>query len=438
MKTEHFSSATRPPRFKGLRVPLVLGAAVVVASGVGAQGLMDIGPRYWPELDVPLTGSFNSSIGWDSEPGAGSGFSTGSGVGGRDPGAPEGDSMVWQNSINLAYQAKSKGRNRFGITGNYSNLWYFDPPAGVDEFDNTGRVTVVLARELTRSLTLTNSAYVSYQTDPDFDTGETVNQRTTGYFLGSNNLSADYQWNRRLTTVTGWRISSVLYEDDTLDNESYVRNELSQQFRYAFKRRLTGTLTYRYTIADYEESEVGDDSDYQASVVLAGVDYAWNRRLSISASAGVEYRTYDASDFDDEVAPRVEAAVNYILAKRTTARWVNAFSLDDSGRTGSQSGGYSYRTGLSLNHIFTRRLSGNLALNYVFQNYGDSVEIDGVQSGGINEGDENTFYASIGFNYRLWKTWGLTGSYSYSMVNSDDELSDYDRSRVFFGVSYTF
>ena len=419
------------------RTAMLLIALQLCGRTVCAQGLMDIGPRYWPEVDVPLTGSVNSSLGWDSDPGAGSGFGTGT-AGGRQGQAPEGESMVWQNSINVAYDAKTKGRNRLSVAANYSNLWYFDPPPGVDEFDNTGGVSLTLERQVTRGLTLTNATYVSYQTEPNYDIGETVNERTSGYFLGSNRLAAEYRWNRRLTTVTGWRISSVMYQSDSLDNEDFVRNELSQQFRYAFKRRLTGTLTYRYTMADYDETDVGDNSDYEASSVLAGVEYAWNRRLSISASAGVEYRAYDSPDFDNEVAPRVEAAVNYIIAKRTTARWVNAFGLDDSGRSGTQSGGYSYRTGLSVSHIFTRRLSGNLALNYIFQNYGDSVDIEGVQSGGINEGDETTFYASLGVNYRLWKTWGLTASYSYSVVNSDDEFSDYDRSRIFFGVSYTF
>jgi hypothetical protein len=322
---------------------------------------------------------------------------------------------------------RMRGRNRLGFRGSYTNLFYFDPPAGVDDMDHNGQFVMDFSREISRSLTLSDSLYLSYETEPNYEIGVAVNRGNTGYFLGSNRLSADYRWNRRFSTVTGYTVSSILYDEDTLDAESYVRHQLSQQFRYTFKRRLVGTFTYRYGMTLYDTNDTGD---YFSHSALAGVDYAWNRRLSVNAAAGVEYRTYDDGTLDDELAPRVEASLNYILAKRTSARWVHSLSLDDSGRAGAQSG-YAYRTSLALQHTLTRRLGTSLSLNYIHQEYGDSPE-------GLPDTTEDTFYTSLAVNYRLWKTWSLTGNYSYTVVSSDDEFAEYDRHRIFFGVSYVF
>lgn len=441
--SHHPTSTGLVPRrdqpFRALK-PLALcwlAAASTLATTARGQGLLDIGPSFVEEMDVPFTGSINSSIGWDSDPGAGPSTSGTSGSG-RRPDDSRGESIVWQNSINLDYDVKMRGRNRLRFHAGYTNLFYFEPPAGGDDMDHNGEFVIDYSRQISRSLTVSNALFLSYETEPNYDIGVSVNQGNTGYFLGSNRLSGTYRWNRRFSTVSGYTISSILYEDDTLDQESYIRHVLSQQFRYAFRRRLVGTLTYRFGLTNYDEAPEDESGDYSSHTVMAGVDYQWNRRLSMSVSAGGEYRTYDAEGADSEVAPRVEAVLNYIVAKRTTARWVNSFSLDDTGRAGSQSGGYSYRTGLSLQHVLTRRLNANLSLNYVHQDFGDSLDLDTEAASSFDASTEDTFYANVGFNYRLWKTWSLTGSYSYTVVDSDDPFSEYDRSRIFVGVSYSF
>jgi hypothetical protein len=226
--------------------------------------------------------------------------------------------------------------------------------------------------------------------------------------------------------VTRYTFSTIIYDDETLEQEGYMNHQFSEQFRYSFKRRLSGTATYRYGMRTYEDNGEGD---YGSHSLLAGINYGWNRRLSLTANAGLEYRLYDG-EIDDQLAPRVEASASYTLAKRTRARWVHSLSLDETGRAGEQSG-YTYRTGLSLNHGVTRRLNTNASINYIFADYGDSPS-------GLEDSTENTFYGSLGVGYNVWKNVSLTANYTYSLVSSNDGSEDYVRHRFFAGVSYAF
>jgi len=372
------------------------------------------------QVDIPLSGNYSSALGWDSDAGSrDTGFSR-QGTTGN-----EGESIVWQNSLNVNYGFKLKGRNSLGFGANYSNLFYFNPAPGVDQMDHNARVSLRYSRQVNRSLTVSNATYVSYETEPNYDIGLSVTRPTSGYFLGSNRLSANYQWNRRFSTVTGYSFSTILYEDQSLDNESYYRNSLTQDFRYAFKRRLSGTLSYRYNWTVYEDNDEGDSVTQS---VLAGLDYQWNRRLSVSGKAGVDYRAYDGEQ-DSEVAPRVEVGLSYILAKRTSASWRNLLSLDDTGRAGSQTG-YSYRSSFGLSHGFSRRLGGSLSLNYIHSDYGNSVD-------GLEDGVEDTIYTGLSLNYMLWRNISLNANYNYSFSTADGQ-EDYSRHRLFVGMSYAF
>jgi opacity protein-like surface antigen len=420
-----FYRATHGHALRPFAVAIAVLLSLGLGSGVRGQGLLDIGAGPLEAINLPLSGSFNSSLGWDSDAGSRSSGQGGVGRGATSTG-PSGESAVWQNTLNLSYgRAFSDGRN-LSVNGNYGNVFYFDPPPGVDDMDHNFRMSASYSHQLSKSLSISDSIYISYETEPNYDVGLSINRPNSGYFLVSNNLSADYRWNRRFTSVTRYTFSTIVYDDEALEQEGYVNHQFSEQFRYSFKRRLTGTATYRYGMRTYEDNAEGD---YSSHSLLAGINYGWNRRLSLTANAGLEYRLYDG-EIDDQLAPRVEASASYTLAKRTRARWVHSLSLDETGRAGEQSG-YSYRTGLSLSHGVSRRLNTNASINYIFADYGDSPS-------GLEDSTENTFYGSLGIGYNVWKNVSLTASYSYSLVSSNDGSEDYVRHRFFAGVSYAF
>jgi hypothetical protein len=293
--------------------------------------------------------------------------------------------------------------------------------------DHNFRASMRYRRQINRSFSLTNNTFVSYENDPNYDIGLSVNRPTSGYFLLANTLSGTYQWNRRLSTVTSYSFNTIVYEDQSLEGEGYRRHQFSNQFRYSFKRRLTGTLTYRYGFSEYEDNEEGDGVNQS---LLAGVDYNWNRRTSVSFKAGVEHQSYDDAEREDEYAPRLEAAFGYVLGKRTNIRWSHSLGFDDTGRAGSLSG-YTYRTYLSIGHGFSRRLNGSLSLSYVHSNFSDGVD-DAPDS------QEQSYFANAGLGYQLWRNISVQANYSYSLVTDDDDPEDYRRHRVFLGLMYSF
>ena len=152
-------------------------ALFCAAEATQAQGLMSIGPVFDDGETVRWTGSYQSSLGWDSNPQAG--FSSGGGGGGEES---DGGSAFWENSLSVSTR-RGKPENRFVFDASYANTWYLDAPDGADEFGHNGRMGLSYSRELTRQWSVSNAFYGSYQTDPDFSTGATVNRRTGGRFM---------------------------------------------------------------------------------------------------------------------------------------------------------------------------------------------------------------------------------------------------------------
>lgn len=410
-------------RTHGIRRWLVgLSSGLSLAGAVAAQGLLDIGESFIEDFELPFSGVYSSSLGWDSDAGnRDRGF-----TGGVRRTSDAGESMIWQNALSLGYGVKLSDRDSLSFNGNYSNVFFFDPPPGRDDMDHNLRVGVRYSRQVSQNLSISDSFYVSYEMDPNYDVGLSVSRPTSGHFLASNRLSANYQWSARFSTSTGYSFSTVIYEDNSLDRESYFRHGISQDFRYAFKRQLKGVFTYRTGFTDYDTND--DNGQSYTHALMAGIDWSPKRRFSMTGRVGANLRVYDG-ELDDRLAPRAELGMNYVVAKRTSARWLNVLGLDDTGRAGLQSG-YSYRTSLSLGHGFTRRLNGNASLNYVHSDYSDGRN-------GLEDATEDSFALQLGMSYFLWRSVSLTGSYSFSLV-AEDGMDDYRRHRVLLGMSYSF
>ena len=135
-----FHRATHGHALRRFAVAIAVLLSLGLGPNVRSQGLLDIGAGPLEAINLPLSGSFNSSLGWDSDAGSRSSGQGGVGRGATSTG-PSGESAVWQNTLNLAYgRAFSNGRN-LSVSGNYGNVFYFDPPSGVDDMDHNFRMS---------------------------------------------------------------------------------------------------------------------------------------------------------------------------------------------------------------------------------------------------------------------------------------------------------
>lgn len=388
----------------------ILSCAIGLSTA-RSQGLLSIGANRDYEDKVPFSVTVASSVGYDSNMNSSS--------------VDEHSSGYVQNGVSVYYPMGDK-RNHLNLGAHYSNIWYFDPAEGSEEMYHNARVTLDFVRQISPRLLISDSFYLAYETEPDMLIGASVNRRTNQYLYGYNNVSVSYAWTQRFSTVTGYTITGIWYEDSALQNSDSLTHIFSNQFRYSLSRTTTATLDYRFQVISYDSNP---DADSTSHFILAGVDHSFSPTLAGSLRGGVEMRSYDGPLGDRDV-PYLEAALNYRAGKNTTLRWFHFLGLDDSDQAGFHSG-YSYRTGLSVDQRLTDRLNGTLALHYIYQEYTDSPV-------GLPDQTDNTFAGSVGLDYRLWRNIGLNASYWYSNVSSDNAFREFDRHRVSVGVTATF
>jgi hypothetical protein len=317
--------------------------------------------------------------------------------------------------------------NRFSLDASLDSTWYLDPPQGTGEFQNTGGVNLNYFRRFSERLSIVDSLHLSHETQPNFQIGVSITRPTGGYFMGAHSLSAEYKWSTRFSTITGWSTTAISYEDHALRSENYSRQVFSEKFRYALTQRTAASLEYRFSFANYPDNPAAES---QSNFLLLGIERPLGRFLSMTLSAGSEWRAYDGS-LGNRTEPVVEAAIDYRARENTTFRWYYRSGLEDTGSAGRQSS-FSRRTGLVMTHKFPVGISLNLAVN--------SLSGDLSSGGASTAGTGDTFEASAGLSYyhHLWRRFGFNASYSYSMINSDDELSEYRRHQAALGISAQF
>ena len=375
---------------------LTTAAVISAASQAGAQGYLSIGRNADQEFErkQPLLWTVGAQLGYDSNVNVSSNN--------------EEDSGYISASVGVVYQTGDGRRTALNFNANYSPLYYWDAPPGVDEFQNSGRVGFDYRHRVNPRLTITDSAYVAYEVEPDYNVGATIARRTDPYFYGHNSLAAAYSWNRRFSTVTSWVISGVDYDGPGSD---YYTNLFANEFRYAFSRTTTGALTLRYAMT----SSDAVTGDYDSFYALVGVDQRFSPRLTGSLRVGAEFRDSDFGGAED-ATPYLEGALNYIVSRKTNVRWYVVYGFPTDGSAGDA----DIRTGVTGTHRFDSRLSGNVGLHYIGE-----------------DGMRNTLAFSAGLDYILYKNVSLNSGYSFTTSESDapNGVGDFDRHMLQVGIS---
>ncbi len=387
---------------------LAVGLSLSAAHG---QGLLSIGADNDYSEALPFSVTLASTIGWDSNTNS-SHFD-------------ENDSGYWQNGISV-YLPIGDRRNHLNLGAHYSNIWYFDTPAGEEDTFHNARFTLDFVKDVSPRLTIADSFYVAYENEPDYVIGGNVPRGNQQYLYGYNNLAVSYAWTPRFSTVSSYTITGIWYDDDPGDTRDYLQHIFGNQFRYSLSRATTLTLDYRFGFTRYDNN---DAAESETHYILVGFDQAFSPRLTASLRVGAQLRSYDGPQ-GDQNRPYLEAALNYKAGKNTILRWYHHLGANDGDLSGFYEG-YGYRTGLTLSHRVSEQLTAKLALHYIHQEYSDSPY-------GWADEEDDTFAGSIGIDYRVWRNIGLNASYQYTATSSDNIFRDYERHRVSFGVTATF
>jgi hypothetical protein len=334
-------------------------------------------------------------------------------------------SLYTSENAALSYTFRTQ-RTLVSLTTGGGVTYYFDHPGGHDH-DTNAYLGLSLTHKPSRRMTLSLSVFASYQAQPDLSTNLGSNQQLGSFFHSTDTISLDYSWMPRFSTVTSYTFGLLKYDSSAGSLQNRMEHTFGEQFRYLLWPTTTGVGEYRFGIIDYESAPLNSTTHF----LLAGLDHTFTPRLNTSFRGGVELRSSESNGF--QPGPYFESTLTYILRRNGSVIWTNSYSIEESDVPGG-SARHSFRTGLTLNYGFTRRLSASLALFYV---HGENQSGDGSLSGGSSS-TEDTLDIGPSLHYLINRRLSANVGYHYTKVESGSVFGSYSRNNYFAGLNFNF
>ncbi len=394
-----------------MRLKLSAIAAILLAgtAAASAQGLSSIRNRADFKDPQPMQYSAGLGMGYDS-------------LNYKQHNSSDFSSAFIQGSLGASFVEKDQV-TPMDLGLDFGTIYYLDGTNRNSDVNYSARATFNVSHSFSERLKVVDNFFLTYEVEPNFGLGASTALRNGQYFYGFNNFAVSYAWSERFSTTTSYTVDGIRYDDSAIGKmEDRLSHTLAQQFSWASSKTMKLVGEYRFRTQQYKSGL----NDFNSHYILAGVDKAWSERTTGSFRAGAEFYK---SDRTSKTAPYFEASINHSTSEKTTLTAFTSVGFDGS-ELGSYGSRYSYRVGAQVNHNVTKRLSLNGGLNYAystFQGLGDTPDVS-----------EHELSAVAGIGYRFWDNVSVDANYSYTIVNSDDNLRDYDRNRVSLGLNATF
>ena len=333
-------------------------------------------------------------------------------------------------------------RTKLSLSGGAGLTYYFenDSNGGIngndsEDYDVNLNVAFAITHRATPRLTLSASVYLSYQSQPDFQTfnqgGLGFARQNQDFFYTTDKFSVGYAWTPKFSTVSSYSLVAVDYDSDVLSTfEDRVEHTFGNEFRFLVLPTTTLVAEYRLGIVDYtENSQRGSVSHF----FLGGIDHSFSPRFNVSFRGGVEFREFDNDDprfdTDDGASPYFEGTINYALAQNTAISLSSRYSLEEPDVPDAFSR-TTFRTALSVRHSFTPRIVAGLNVAYEHDDNDGSFSFGGFE--------EDAFDVSLSVRYAINRNWAIDAGYHHTEVVSGEDFREFTRNRYYAGFSFTF
>jgi hypothetical protein len=313
------------------------------------------------------------------------------------------------------------------LNGGAGGTYYYEHLSG-QSYDIDLKGALGITYKSSPQLTLGSSLLVEYLTEPNFDALGGLNSRNGNYFYTTDKIFVGYAWSQRFATKTSYSFEAYNYDNSSVGTFSNrVSNTFGNEFNFQLVPTTRLVAEYRYSIVSYENASLNSTTHF----ALGGIDHTFNPRLTASFRGGAEFRSYDQDG--DRMGPYFEGSVTYVLGKRTSVTWNNNYGLEEPDLPGSQSR-TTFRSGLQTKFNLTSRISSNIDLFYVHDEY------HALTSGTImgTAFTENSFDGNLSLRYAITPLLGVQAGYHYTDISSDVLSREYSRNRAFAGVSLSF
>ena len=320
-------------------------------------------------------------------------------------------------------------RTRLDVNAYGGATYFYDRPFG-QQYDVNSGLTLTASHLVTPRLSLNASVFMTYQTEPDFATGFTINRQSGNYFLTNDRFSVSYQWTPRFSTVSSYGLTAINYADSAIGAfEDRFEHTFGNEFRYLLWPTTTVVGEYRFLTIDYSAANRNSMSHF----LLGGLDHTFSPHFSASFRAGTEFRQFD--NLGERTSPYGEATLNYSLGKRTSVSWTNHYGLDAPDVPGAASR-KTYRTGVNASYGLTTRIISSLTLYYQHD------QNEGIPSPfpffSVPPFSEDTLDIGASLRYEINRVFSITAGFNHTEVLSDISFREYARNRYYLGLAATF
>jgi len=264
------------------------------------------------------------------------------------------------------------------------------------------------------------------QEDPISDGG--INRRLGGDRIRNNfSVIGSYDWTERFSTLTRYDNEYLDYFDRPASSlYNYLSHEVSQQLRFQAMRTTTPFANYVFKTTDYET--IARDRDEHRALV--GVDHYLLEDWLISAQTGAEFVLYDNSQFSDSIGPYASVSTqwNYLDKSNILASYTYGTTNTDNAAFSSTE---SHRLLGTITHYFTDKFSVGALGRYELADFETSQAFAGI----TRDVTEHTISVGVNARYKFTDYFSADAGYTYVDLISDTAVREYDRNRVYFGIS---
>ncbi len=337
------------------------------------------------------------------------------------------DSSFYTNWAAGAYYTFGTPRLQLQTSLNGGVTYYYTRPG--DKVDFNGQYSLNAVYLATPRLTLTVNSTTAYLSQPDTNIIGGTNRQDGDYMYSHTTLTGAYQWSQKFSTVTSYDFNVIYYMDNNLNqNQGRIEQTLGQSARWLLLPKTTVVAEYRANPVTYFDADLNTFNNF----FLVGFDQVFNPRFTWSARAGLQVG-FDQNPDDGSsvyVGPYGESTLSYQIGKATSISWMMRYGTEASGLN-NVTQRQTFRTGLSVAHAFTRRISMTLGANYQ-ANYYDQNNV-------ITSYYENVFDVAVGASYQINRHWSLSAGYQFTAdVAPQAEYREYTRNVVYFGANLAF
>jgi len=322
------------------------------------------------------------------------------------------------------------GNPRLQLTSSLGGgaTYYYTRPGRKMDFN--GQFTLAATYLATPRLTISLNTTIAYLAQPDTTLLGSTNRVNGDYMYTNTSLEGSYQWSEKFSTVTGYSAYANYYLTQQLnDTQSFWSSTIKQSFHWLLLPKTTIVAEYRANPIIYPG---GAGLNSFGNFGLVGFDQIFNPRFKWTGRLGVEQR-FNENPVDGNsiyFGPYMESNLSYQFGPASTLSWNARYGTEPSGLT-NVTQRQTFRTGFTVAHAFTPRISSNLGLNFEEDYFN--------QSGVITSYNQTIVDISAGLNFQINRHVSLSGGYQFTDVLAPKNVTmEYTRSVAFLGANLNF